>query len=214
MLKIAKFTFNPLSENTYLLHQNGEAVVIDPGMYQKHEQKSFDTFLKDHNLTLTKIVNTHCHLDHVAGVAYLQEKYQVPFFIPKGEVEVLKMAPVSAELYGLNLFQDIQEHQLIDEQNGTIELAGVTFQILNVPGHSPGHLAYYNEAEEVVISGDVLFQGSFGRYDLPGGDVGQLYQSIQTQLFGLPPQTKVLSGHGALTEIGQEKNTNPINTYK
>lgn len=214
MLKIAKFTFNPLSENTYVLHQNGKAVVIDPGMYQKQEQKAFDDFLETNSLTLTKIVNTHCHLDHVAGVAYLQHKYQVPFLIPTGEVEVLKMAPVSAGMYGLNLFQDIDQYELIDEKSGTIELADESFKILHVPGHSPGHLAFYSQAEEVVISGDVLFQGSFGRYDLPGGDIGQLYQSIQTQMFTLPAKTKVLSGHGAVTEIGLEKNSNPINKYQ
>lgn len=210
MLKISKFTFNPFSENTFVLHKNGKAVVIDPGMYEKHEEQAFVKFLETENLELVKIVNTHCHLDHVAGVAFLQNKYEVPFFIPKDEEEVLRASVVSAQMYGFQKFQHVEEFETI-ENSGKIDILGVEFDILYVPGHSPGHLAYYNKEEKVLINGDVLFQGAFGRYDLPGGSLETLKKSIKTKLFTLPTDTVVLCGHGAQTTIGEEKRTNMIN---
>jgi hydroxyacylglutathione hydrolase len=209
MLKIAKFTFNPLQENTYVLYRDGKAVVIDPGMYHKNEQEVFDQFLEKNNLVLEKIVNTHCHLDHIAGVFYLQNKYKVPFYMPKGELEVLKAAPISAQMYGLQLFQNVEEYDLL-ENEGILNMAGVEFEILYVPGHSPGHLGFFNLEENVLISGDVLFQGSIGRYDLPGGDLKTLKNSVLNVLFKLPDDTQVLSGHGPTTTIGQEKEYNII----
>ena len=211
MIKIARFTFNPLSENTYVLHKDGHAVVIDPGMYEKHEQKAFCDFLQSKGLKLDKIVNTHCHLDHVAGVSFLQHKFKVPFFMPSGEEEVLKMSTISAGMYGMNLFQEVEEFQIIPEGE-TIEILGENFQVLYVPGHSPGHLAFYNEEEKVLLSGDVLFKDFIGRYDLPGGDLNQLIDSIKNKLFKLPEDTQVLSGHGDTTTIGYEKQHNVINT--
>jgi len=211
MLKIAKFTFNPLGENTYVLHSEGRAVVIDPGMYEKYEQEAFVKFLDNNGLTLEKIVNTHCHLDHVAGVSFLQEKFNVPFLMPKGEEEVLRMSTISAGLYGMNLFQEVEKFDFIPDGD-SINLLGYEFKVLFVPGHSPGHLAFYNEEEKVLIVGDVLFRGSIGRYDLPGGDLNQLIDSIKNKLFLLPEDTQVLSGHGETTTIGYEKENNVINT--
>lgn len=211
MLKIAKFTFNPLSENTYIIYSNSRAVVIDPGMYHKYEQEAFDNFLLEKELKLVKIVNTHCHLDHVAGVSYLQNKYKVPFFIPKGEEEVLRSAPISAQMYGLQLFQDIETYSTL-ENDGELDFCGFKFKILYVPGHSPGHLAFYNEEEKVLFCGDVLFLGSIGRYDLPGGKLSTLKKSIIEVLFQLPEDTSVLCGHGPKTSIGQEKKQNIIHS--
>lgn len=211
MLKIAKFTFNPLGENTYVIHKDGKAVVIDPGMYEKYEQTAFVKFLEENNLTLEKIINTHCHLDHVAGVSFLQHKYKVPFLMPKGEEEVLRMSTISAGMYGMTLFQEVEKFDFIPDEE-TIDILGVEFSVLFVPGHSPGHLAFYNEKEEVLIVGDVLFKGSIGRYDLPGGDLNKLIDSIKNKLFLLPDETKVLSGHGETTTIGYERKHNVINT--
>lgn len=212
MLKIAKFTFNPLSENTFVFYKDGKAVVIDPGMYEKHEEEAFSKFLVDKELELVKIVNTHCHLDHVAGAFFLQNKYNVPFYIPQDEVEVLKSSVVSAEHYGLHLFKHVEEFETI-ENFGKIDVLGESFDILHVPGHSPGHLAFYNENEKVLINGDVLFKGSFGRYDLPGGDLKVLKNNIKTKLFTLPEDTIVLCGHGPQTTIGEERESNMINQY-
>lgn len=209
MLKIVKFTFNPLGENTFLLYKDGKATIIDPGMYHKHEEEAFDQFLVKNNLVLEKIVNTHCHLDHIAGVFYLQNKYKVPFYIPKGEEEVLRAAPVSAQMYGLQQFQHVEEYLFL-EDSGIVEMCGVDFEILYVPGHSPGHLAFFNKEEKIVICGDVLFQGSIGRYDLPGGSLSVLKKSIKEVLFKLPEDTSVLCGHGNLTTIGDEKFDNVI----
>ena len=212
MLKIAKFTFNPLSENTFIFYKDGNAVVIDPGMYEKKEEEKFSKFLVEKGLKLEKIVNTHCHLDHVAGVFYLQNKYSTPFYMPVDEEEVLRSSVVSAQHYGLHLFKHVDEFNTIDNK-GTIDILGVDFDILHVPGHSPGHLAYYSKEENVLINGDVLFKGSFGRYDLPGGDLELLKENIKTKLFTLPDETVVLCGHGPQTTIGEERESNMINQY-
>jgi len=211
MFKIEKFTFNPLAENTLVIYENGKAIVIDPGMYFKEEQVAFSSFLEDNGLTLEKIITTHCHLDHVAGVRYLQEKYKIPFLIPEDEQEILKMAEISAGMYGLNEFQVVEEFEIISKSEKTIDLLGYEFQILFVPGHSPGHIAFYNKKSKVLINGDVLFKGSIGRYDLPGGSLPVLANSIKNVLFGLPDDTVVYCGHGEETTIGFEKKYNMIN---
>jgi len=210
MLKIVKFTFNPLGENTYVFHNGKIATVIDPGMYEDYEQEQFSKFLEKEGLELDKIVCTHCHLDHVAGVEFLKNKYNVSCFIPSGEQEILKMSEISAGMYGMHLFQNVGEVNHIE--GVTIELAGLPFQILKVPGHSPDHYAFYNADEKVVASGDVLFKGSIGRYDLPGGSLDVLRKSILEVLFELPDDVQVLCGHGELTTIGFEKKHNVITT--
>jgi glyoxylase-like metal-dependent hydrolase (beta-lactamase superfamily II) len=158
----------------------------------------------------TIFLNTHAHLDHVFGLNYVKEKYpNVPFLLHERELPVLHSAVAVSTKYGVPCDAPPQPDRLIDE-NTELTLGDEKIKILFTPGHSPGSLSFYFEKEKFVISGDCLFQQSIGRTDLPGGDFSTLVQSIHTQLFSLPNETKVYSGHGGVTTIGEEKNFNPF----
>lgn len=210
MLQIAMFTFSPIQENTYLLYNDtGQAVLIDPGCYFQEEKEQLVAFMESQQLRLEILLQTHCHLDHVFGLKWAAEKWQLTPHLHPNEEMVLQWAPASGKMWNLPFenytgpFNSLQAGQ-------QISLGKDTLKVLFVPGHSPGHVCFYNQAQEVVIGGDVLFQGSIGRTDLPGGSHSQLLDSIRTQLFTLPNETVVYPGHGPATTIGEEKRSNPF----
>jgi glyoxylase-like metal-dependent hydrolase (beta-lactamase superfamily II) len=210
MLNIHSFVFGPFQENTYILSDDtGEGIVVDPGCYQPHEQKLLTQFTEEHNIRITLIVNTHCHIDHVLGNDFAKHHFGVPLAIPKGEEEVFRSVKVFAELYGFPEYREAEVDQYIDESDN-IEFGNTTLKILLVPGHSPGHLAFYHPESKICLGGDVLFEGSIGRTDLPGGDHKTLIYSIHKKMFSLPDEVVVYSGHGQATSIGQEKKSNPF----
>jgi hydroxyacylglutathione hydrolase len=209
MLHLHLFTFNDFAENTYLLYaDNGECLVIDPGCYYKEEQAELVNFIATKKLAVTHVLNTHCHVDHVLGNYFVTDYYKVPLHIPAGEDAVLKSVKVYAPTYGFNQYQESEPHGFLSEQT-SLALDDVVIRILSVPGHSPGHVAFYLEAQKILIGGDVLFRASIGRTDLPGGNLGTLLNSINTKLFSLPDDVVVYPGHGPETTIGYEKLNNP-----
>src|SRR5690606_14561977 len=155
------------------------------------------------------IVNTHAHIDHVLGVAYLKEHYKIPFSLHKDDLPVLKSGKVSASNLGFPAFWEPEVASFIDE-NDTIEFGNSKLSIGFDPGHAPGHIAFINEEQKFVIGGDVLFYQSIGRTDLPGGSFTTLIESIRTQLFTLDDEYKVYAGHMQPTTIGHEKKHNPF----
>lgn len=210
MLKIQTFIFNPFSENTYVVFdETKEAVIIDPGCYEKSEKAELDQFIADKQLKIKYLLNTHCHIDHVLGNYHVKEKYKVPFYAHLQEKPVLLAVKSYAPNYGFPHYQEVlNDHFLVE---GDLVTFGETnWKVLFVPGHSPGHIAFYDAKEQVVFSGDVLFEGSVGRTDLPGGDTTTLIDSIHQKLFTLPDETVVYSGHGNTTTIGIEKIHNPF----
>lgn len=210
MLDIQSFIFGPFQENTYVLHdQTGQGIVIDPGCYGPEEQKILATYIKDHNIKVTKVVNTHCHIDHVLGNNYVKEAFGVPLCIPKGEDPVFKAVVSYASSYGFPLYKEAEVDTYLDEE-GFLEFGDTRLEILFVPGHSPGHLAFYDRDSKACLAGDVLFNGSIGRTDLPGGDHDTLIKSIHDKLFPLGDDIVIYSGHGPTTIIGHEKKTNPF----
>lgn len=214
MLHVHTFTFNDLAENTYLLYNDaGLCFVIDPGCYYPEEQEELHDFIVHHNLTVTQVLNTHCHVDHVLGNYYVTDRYKVPLFIPKGEESVLKAVKVYAPTYGFHQYHEAEPTGFLTEQT-LLTLGGDRIHILSVPGHSPDHLAFYIEAQKIVIGGDVLFRQSIGRTDLPGGNFDTLMKSIHTKLFTLPDDVVVYPGHGPETTIGYEKKHNPFCAIK
>ena len=210
MLKIKTFIFNPFSENTYVVFdETKEAVIIDPGCYEKAEKAELDQFIAEEQLKIKYLLNTHCHIDHVLGNFHVKEKYKVPFYIHLVEKPVLQAVKSYAPNYGFPLYQEVLSDHFLAE--GDLVTFGETnWKVLFVPGHSPGHIAFYDAKEKVVFSGDVLFEGSVGRTDLPGGDTTTLIASIHQKLFTLPDETVVYSGHGNTTTIGIEKIHNPF----
>jgi glyoxylase-like metal-dependent hydrolase (beta-lactamase superfamily II) len=211
MIQIHSFSFNPFQENTYLLVNNkNECIIIDAGCYFEEEKKALSDFIDKNNLTPTIFLNTHAHLDHVFGLNYVKQMYPaVPFLLHERELPVLHSAVAVSTKYGVPCDAPPQPDTLIDE-NTDLVFGDEKIKILFTPGHSPGSLSFYFEKEKFVISGDCLFQQSIGRTDLPGGDFSTLVQSIHSQLFSLPNETKVYSGHGGVTTIGEEKNFNPF----
>lgn len=209
MPEVKSFVFNPVQENTYVLHHRGECIIIDPGCYFIEEREELVNFIEDNHLRPVMLVNTHCHLDHVFGNRFFSEMYNLPLHIHPLEERILEQAPVSGLMFNLpfdNYTGEIKHLQPGDE----LHLGEERLRILHTPGHSPGSLSFYNKSAGFVISGDALFAGSIGRTDLMEGDHDTLINSIRSQLFTLPEETVVYPGHGPATTIGKEIRTNPF----
>lgn len=210
MITVKSFVFNPFSENTYVVSdETRKALVIDPGCYESHEKKELDTYIAKEQLEIAYLLNTHCHIDHVLGNDHVKSKYDPPFLIHKNEVPVLKAVGSYASNYGFAKYQEVLPDGFLSEKD-KLEWGKSKFEILFLPGHAPGHVGFYNAEEKILISGDVLFERSIGRTDLPGGDMDTLIESIQKKLFKLPDDTVVYTGHGNETTIGVEKISNPF----
>ena len=192
-----------------LYNEAGQAVLIDPGCYFQEEKEELAAFMESHHLQLEKLLQTHCHLDHVFGLKWAAEQWQLQPWMHANEEMVLQWAPASGNMWNLpfdNYAGPINKLQAGQE----IRLGNDTLTVLFAPGHSPGHVCFYCKEQGFVIGGDVLFQGSIGRTDLPGGSHSQLLDSIRTQLFTLPDETVVYPGHGPATTVGEEKRSNPF----
>lgn len=210
MLTVKAFTFNPVEENTYVLYnEKNQCCIIDPGCYFPEERNGLKTFIEKTGLQPVLLLNTHCHLDHVFGNKFIHDTWNLKLHIHEKEKPVLDFAPASAEMWGLP-FEHYDSELVFIKEGEKIKLGDDEMQIFFTPGHSPGHVCFYYKPGGFVIGGDVLFNGSIGRTDLPGGDFDTLINSIQTQLFTLPDVTKVYSGHGPMTTIGYEKMNNPF----
>lgn len=210
MLHIKTFTFNPFEENTYLLYdETGNAVVVDPGCYERDEREELVGFLSQQKLQLREVVNTHCHIDHVLGNEFLKTTFNVPLSIHRNEIPVLKSVQAYAPSYGFGGYRASEPDRFL-EVGGTLQVGDEILDILFVPGHSPGHVVFYHEASQTCIAGDTLFQGSIGRTDLPGGDHPTLIRAITEVMFALPDATLVFPGHGPETTIGEEREYNPF----
>lgn len=215
MFTVKVFTFSPIQENTYVLsNEAGDAIIIDPGCYFPEEKDALASYLQDNALKPVMLLQTHTHLDHVFGTRWVAETYGLQPHLHENEKKVMSWAAQSGLMW--NLPFDMYEgpvKELIDGQD--IRLREDHLQVYFTPGHSPGHVVFHCAAQQFVIGGDVLFRGSIGRTDLPGGDYDTLITSIETKLMTLPDATKVYSGHGPVTTIGEERATNPfLNTSR
>jgi glyoxylase-like metal-dependent hydrolase (beta-lactamase superfamily II) len=210
MIHIKAFTFSPISENTYVLYNNeGKAIIIDPGCYFPNEQETLKNFLTDNSLTPVYLLNTHCHLDHVFGNKWVHETYGLEPHLHPNEEAMLALAPVSGERWGLP-FENYAGPLHFLNDGDTLFLGNTEIQVILAPGHSPGSICFYIPSQGDLMGGDVLFRGSIGRTDLPGGDSETLLHSIREKLWVLPDETVVYSGHGIKTTIGYEKRNNPF----
>ena len=210
MLMIKTFTFNPFQENTYLLYnEKNEAILIDPGCYEEYEKQELSQFLTDNNIEIKLLLNTHCHVDHVLGNNFIEQKYGLITRMHELELPVLRAVATYASNYGF-VYQAATESQdfLLDFEQ--INFGNDTLEVLFCPGHSPGSVCFYNAKQNFIIAGDVLFYRSIGRTDLPGGDHPTLIRSIKNRLLNLPAEAVVYPGHGPSTTIAAEKQYNPF----
>ncbi|WP_118953366.1 MBL fold metallo-hydrolase [Taibaiella helva] len=210
MLQVAAFIFNPFQENTYVLfNEHKECWIIDPGMYGADEERVLFSFIEQHGLQPKQILNTHAHIDHVLGIDAVKAKYNIPFGMHTLEQPVLANVRGSATMFGFHMPTLPVADFFISEQE-RLRLGEDELEVRLAPGHSPGSIIFYSAESGWLIGGDVLFNGSVGRSDLPGGNHETLMKSIKEQLYTLPDNTVVYSGHGPETSIGQEKKTNPF----
>lgn len=210
MLQIRSFVFNPFSENTYVVYNDHKnAFIIDPGNFSTEETRLLQNFIEENGLKIQNILLTHAHIDHVLGLQTVYNLYNVPVLLHETEKEILDRNPMDANRFGF-FFKPFEGEIQFLKENEVLKLDEDEFKILHVPGHSPGHIAFHNEAQKFVVSGDVLFEGSIGRTDLYKGNHAQLLESIRTKLFILDGDTKVYNGHGNPTTIGFEKDYNPF----
>ncbi|NJK94567.1 MAG: MBL fold metallo-hydrolase [Bacteroidales bacterium] len=210
MIKIKTLVFNPFQENTYLLSdETNECIIVDAGCYGPKEFDLLINYIEKNQLNPVRLVNTHCHVDHILGIGELMQKYNIPFEANKEEDPIIADAVNHGKVFGFVLDQPPFPTHYIKEGD-EIKFGNSLLKVLEVPGHSRGHIALHSEAENFVVVGDVLFRGSIGRTDLPGGDYDQLINSIYKKLLVLDRSTVVYPGHGPSTTIGQEIMTNPF----
>ena len=211
MIKIARFTFNPLGENTYLLiADGGECLIVDAGCCNEAEQKRLADYIAENNLRPIMSLLTHAHPDHAVGAAWAKQYYNIPLALHSDDNELLSQVHLPGLMFGFSIEPQTADVDLATL--GSIELGGERVEIVHTPGHSQGCVCLYLPQQGVLISGDTLFAGSIGRTDLPGGDYDKLMESIVGKILPLGGGVKVLPGHGRETTIAQEANTNPFIT--
>ncbi|TAF77727.1 MAG: MBL fold metallo-hydrolase [Bacteroidetes bacterium] len=204
-IKVNVFTFNALQENTYIVSdETNECVIIDPGCADKAERQELEFFIKQNNLKPVQLLNTHCHIDHVLGNAFVKQTYKLKLSIHPVETETLRSVKLYAAMYGYPNYEET-EAEIFIQEGEKITFGNSVLDILFVPGHAPGHIAFIDFASKQVFAGDVIFKQSIGRTDLLGGNFKQLKHSIRTKLYALADDFVVYCGHGPKTTIGMEK---------
>ena len=210
MLKIKSFVFSPIQENTYLLYNEfNDCLIIDPGCYFSEEKDELKDFIIQSSLLPRMLLNTHCHLDHVFGNKFVAETWGLTLQLHEKEKKLLDYAPTSGLMYNMP-FDNYKGEYIYLKEGDIVKLGEDELKVIEAPGHSPGHICFYCAKQNFIISGDVLFNRSIGRTDLPGGNHETLLKNIREKLFVLPDETVVYSGHGPETTIGEEKKYNPF----
>lgn len=212
MINATMMTVNPFGENMFILWDDvsHEAVVVDPGMMRDSEQEMVTKFIDEHNLKVKHILLTHLHVDHITGARWLADKTGADVCGSSLDAPLGLELPEQVAHFRINV--DVEpltvDRDLID--GDTIPLGDELINVLHVPGHSPGGLAFYLPDSALLIAGDTIFNGSVGRTDLWGGDMAQLINSIREKIFPLPDETVIASGHGPTTTVADEKRFNPF----
>ena len=211
-MNIKIFEFNPIAVNTYVLYdETGECVIVDPACFFPHEQQELLKFINEKKLVVKHLLNTHLHFDHVFGVNFIEAQFDVKMKAHKADKFLLANMEQQMVMFGFPANGDyIPTLTNYIDENDIIEFGNQKLTIMHVPGHSPGSLVFYNKQEGVVVSGDVLFNGSIGRTDLPQGDHNSLIDGIKRKILTLPDNTVVYPGHGPATSVEGAKRINPF----
>ena len=210
MLTVKTFEFNDIGVNTYVLSStNNECVIIDQGCYSEAEKQQLDAYIAGANLKVVALLITHCHIDHILGIAHIEDTYHIGATIHAAGAEFLRASVGYASVFGFELDRIVKAAHFIDEGD-VIRFGDVSLRVVYTPGHADGSVCFICDEEQLVFSGDVLFLGSIGRTDLPTGDFKMLTDNIKNKLFILAPSYTVYPGHGPTTTIGYEQMNNPF----
>jgi hydroxyacylglutathione hydrolase len=206
---IQAFSFNAFLENTYVVSEGQDAVIFDPGCYTRQEEAELFDYINTNGLEVKAILFTHAHIDHILGAWYCEKQFAAPSYLHPSDHSTWEAVKSYAHVYGFENYKEVEVPNLELQDQQEVQFGALKFKVYYTPGHAPGHVVFYHESG-FVINGDVLFKGSFGRVDLPGGNLDVLKKSILDIMFKFPEQTVVYCGHGPSTTIGQEKQTNYI----
>lgn len=211
-MKYKIFVNNPWQQNTILLYdETSEAVIIDCGCFNVNENKKVEDFISENNLKLVALLSTHLHIDHILGNKFIKERYSLDAQVGEADMFLIEDAVAYAAQLGLRgVEQPPCPSSKFLSEGDIVKFGNTSLYVYEVPGHSPGSLCFYSEANKLLIVGDALFQGSIGRTDLPKGNYKDLITNIQNKLFTLPDDVVVIPGHGYSTTIGAEKKYNPF----
>ena len=210
-MQIQVFTFNQFFENTIIVFdKTKECVIIDPGCYTISEKDTLQKYISINNLVPVKLINTHCHIDHILGNNFIAKTYDLELEMNANDMELIKSSNEIAQLYGFTDYEMSPLPKKFLNEGDTLEFGNSQFKVLFTPGHAPGHISLYSEKDGLLISGDVLFNNSIGRTDLPGGNYDLLIESIKNKILTLNDNTIVYCGHGPSTTIGNERLNNPF----
>ena len=210
-MQIQVFTFNQFFENTIIVFdKTKECVIIDPGCYTISEKDTLQKYISINNLIPVKLINTHCHIDHILGNNFIAKTYDLELEMNANDMQLIKSSNEIAQLYGFTDYEMSPLPKKFLNEGDTLEFGNSQFKILFTPGHAPGHISLYSEKDGLLISGDVLFNNSIGRTDLPGGNYDLLIESIKNKILTLNDNTIVYCGHGPSTTIGNERLNNPF----
>jgi glyoxylase-like metal-dependent hydrolase (beta-lactamase superfamily II) len=210
MIQVRKFVFNPFQVNSFVLwDETKECIIIDPGCSHAMEQKELTDFISSQELKPVRLLNTHSHIDHIAGNVFVAEHYGLKLEAHMDGMPFIEHSKENAFIYGFEDFQTMIPEVHIQEGD-TVRWGHSELQVIDTPGHASGSLCFISHVDKFVISGDVLFYQSIGRTDLPTGDYDELIRNISTKLLTLPPDYTVYAGHGPETTIGFEAHANPF----
>lgn len=211
-MNILPLVFNPFGVNTYIVWdtESLQAAVIDPGMSNSDECRKLTDVISAKGLHVVSLINTHLHVDHALGDAFIESHYGVSLSANTDDAFLGRQLESQAAMFHLPIATNPVTITTELKQGDRISLGSESLEVLEVPGHSPGSIALYSSTDGFVITGDALFNGSIGRTDLPGGDFATLIRSIRTHLLPLPDDTIVYPGHGPTSTIGAEKKWNPF----
>jgi glyoxylase-like metal-dependent hydrolase (beta-lactamase superfamily II) len=210
MITIKSFIFSEFQVNTYVLYdESKQCIIIDPGCNNAHQQADLSGFISNQELRPVMLINTHGHIDHVAGDRFVKNAYNIPLAMHEKDVFLIEQALQFADFFAINAELPPAPDQLLKEGD-EVHFGNSVLRVFHIPGHSPGSIVLYAEKDNLLIAGDVLFNGSIGRSDLPGGNHETLIKGINEKLMTLPRKTVVYTGHGPVTTIGHEYDTNPF----
>ena len=211
MLTIKTFAVNMVEENTYVVSdETRAALIVDCGAYSPDEREALAQYIEQEGLTVTGLINTHGHFDHVFGLQWAAEKYGVELAIAEDELDNYRHAAEHMVAFmRRGVAFDVPQPARLLHEGDTITLGNHTLRVIATPGHTPGGICFYDENDGVIFTGDSLFQANIGRCDLPGGDLQSLVDSLQSKVLTLPEEVVVYPGHGPTTTVGFERINTP-----